>query len=33
MKELQLADAPDGIQTLAIVNIASGRRFNLRSIS
>lgn len=29
MKELQLADAPDGIQTLAIVNIASGEKVQL----
>ena len=29
MKELQLADAPDGIQTLAIVNIASGEKIQL----
>jgi flagellar assembly factor FliW len=29
MDELQLADAPDGIQTLVIVNIASGEKVQL----
>jgi flagellar assembly factor FliW len=29
MNELQLADAPDGIQTLAIVNITSGEKVQL----